>query len=65
MNTIETSLPSNIEASRRFFYAVKLFERDDKIEAAITPNTTAIMPVHVYGKPCDTEAIQEIADKYG
>lgn len=35
------------------------------IEAAITPRTTAIMPVHVYGKPCDTKAIQEIADKYG
>lgn len=37
----------------------------DKIEAAITPNTTAIMPVHVYGKPCDTDRIQAIADKYG
>ena len=37
----------------------------DKIEAAITPKTTAIMPVHVYGKPCDTERIQAIADKYG
>ena len=37
----------------------------DKIEAAITPKTTAIMPVHVYGKPCDTSRIQEIADKYG
>ena len=37
----------------------------NKIEAAITPRTTAIMPVHVYGKPCDTKAIQEIADKYG
>ena len=36
-----------------------------KIEAAITPKTTAILPVHVYGKPCDTEAIQAIADKYG
>ena len=36
-----------------------------KIEAAITPKTTAIMPVHVYGKPCDVEAIQQIADKYG
>ncbi len=36
-----------------------------RIEAAITPKTTAIMPVHVYGKPCDTEAIQAIADKYG
>lgn len=37
----------------------------DRIEAAITPKTTAIMPVHVYGKPCDTERIQAIADKYG
>lgn len=37
----------------------------DKIEAAITPKTTAIMPVHVYGNPCDTERIQEIADRYG
>lgn len=36
-----------------------------RIEAAITPKTTAIMPVHVYGNPCDTEAIQAIADKYG
>ena len=37
----------------------------DKIEAAITPRTTAIMPVHCYGKPCDTKRIQAIADKYG
>lgn len=37
----------------------------NKIEAAITPRTTAIMPVHVYGKPCDTKEIQGIADKYG
>ena len=37
----------------------------DKIEAAISPKTSAIMPVHVYGKPCDTRRIQEIADKYG
>jgi dTDP-4-amino-4,6-dideoxygalactose transaminase len=36
-----------------------------KIEAAITPKTTAIMPVHVYGTPCDVEAIKEIADTYG
>ncbi len=35
-----------------------------KIEAAITPETTAIMPVHCYGHPCDVEAIQEIADIY-
>lgn len=35
-----------------------------KIEAAITPRTTAILPVHCYGNPCDVEAIQEIADKY-
>ncbi|MBO8474874.1 MAG: DegT/DnrJ/EryC1/StrS family aminotransferase [Bacteroidetes bacterium] len=37
----------------------------DNIEAAITPKTTAIMPVHVYGKPCRTAEIKEIADKYG
>lgn len=37
----------------------------EKIEAAITPKTTAIMPVHVYGKPCDTKRIKEIADMYG
>ena len=37
----------------------------EKIEAAITPHTTAIMPVHVYGTPCNTERIQEIADIYG
>lgn len=37
----------------------------DAIEAAITNKTTAIMPVHVYGMPCDTKRIQEIADKYG
>lgn len=35
------------------------------IEAAITNKTTAIMPVHVYGKPCDMKCIQEIADRYG
>ena len=37
----------------------------EKIEAAITPHTTAIMPVHVYGRPCDVEQIQTIADIYG
>ena len=37
----------------------------ERIEAAITPRTTAIMPVHVYGKPCRTREIQEIADRYG
>lgn len=36
----------------------------EKIEAAITPQTTAIMAMHCYGQPCDVEAIQEIADKY-
>lgn len=35
-----------------------------KIEAAITPQTTAIMPVHCYGNPCDVAAIQKIADNY-
>ena len=37
----------------------------EKIEAAITPKTTAIMPVHCYGKPCDVRRIKEIADTYG
>lgn len=37
----------------------------NKIEQAITPQTTAIMPVHVYGQPCRTKEIQDIADKYG
>ncbi|MDU1905359.1 MAG: DegT/DnrJ/EryC1/StrS family aminotransferase [Dysgonomonas sp.] len=36
-----------------------------KIESAITPQTTAIMPVHVYGNPCNVEEIQRIADTYG
>ena len=35
-----------------------------KIEAAITPQTTAILPVHCYGRPCDVDAIQRIADNY-
>ena len=37
----------------------------EKVEAAITPQTTAIMPVHVYGNPCKLEAFQRIADTYG
>ncbi|WP_407401177.1 DegT/DnrJ/EryC1/StrS family aminotransferase [Sodaliphilus sp.] len=37
----------------------------EKIEAAITPKTTAILPVHCYGKPCDVRRIKEIADTYG
>jgi dTDP-4-amino-4,6-dideoxygalactose transaminase len=37
----------------------------EKIEAAITPQTTAIMPVHCYGHPCDVDRIQKIADNYG
>jgi len=36
----------------------------EKIEAAITPQTTAILPVHCYGNPCDVDAIQAIADSY-
>lgn len=35
-----------------------------RIEAAITPRTTAIMPVHVYGHPCDVEAIEKIAKRH-
>ena len=37
----------------------------DRIEAAITPRTTAIMPVHCYGHPCEVDRIQHIADTYG
>jgi dTDP-4-amino-4,6-dideoxygalactose transaminase len=37
----------------------------EKIEAAISPNTAAILPVHVYGNPCNIERIQEIADTFG
>lgn len=37
----------------------------DRIEAAITPQTTAILPVHCYGTPCDVDRIQRIADRYG
>jgi dTDP-4-amino-4,6-dideoxygalactose transaminase len=37
----------------------------EKIEAAITPKTSAILPVHVYGNPCNTKRIHEIAEKYG
>ncbi|MCA1859054.1 DegT/DnrJ/EryC1/StrS family aminotransferase [Janthinobacterium sp. HSC-3S05] len=36
-----------------------------RIEAAITPHTTAIMPVHCYGRPCEVERIEKIADNYG
>lgn len=37
----------------------------EKIEAAITPRTSAIMPVHVYGNPCKVDQIDQIANKYG
>ena len=37
----------------------------ERVEAAITPQTTAIMPVHVYGNPCNLEAFKKIADTYG
>jgi dTDP-4-amino-4,6-dideoxygalactose transaminase len=37
----------------------------DKIEEAITPNTSAILPVHCYGIPCDTRRIEHVADTYG
>jgi len=37
----------------------------DKVEAAITPQTTAIMPVHVYGNPCKLEKFKKLAETYG
>lgn len=44
----------------------ELFNLDpEKVEAAITPKTTAILPVHVYGNPCKVNRLQQIADTYG
>lgn len=37
----------------------------NRLESLITPKTTAILPVHVYGYPCNMQALQEIADRYG
>lgn len=36
----------------------------EKIEAAITPRTTAILPVHCYGNPCNVQRIEKIANEY-
>jgi len=36
-----------------------------RVESLITPRTTAILPVHIYGTPCDTVSLQKIADTYG
>lgn len=61
LNTIEASLPSNIEASRRFFYAVKLFERDDKIEAAIKSKADADV-IEAVEKSMDDDSESIITD---
>lgn len=61
LNTIETSLPSNIEADRRFFYAVKLFERDDKIEAAIKSKADANV-IEAVEKSMDDDSESIITD---
>lgn len=61
LNTIETSLPSSIEASRRFFYAVKLFERDDKIEAAIKAKADASV-IEAVEKSMDDDSESIITD---
>ena len=61
LNTIETSLPSSIEASRRFFYAVKLFERDDKIEAAIKSKADADV-IETVEKSMDNDSESIITD---
>lgn len=61
LNTIETSLPSSIEASRRFFYAVKLFERDDKIEAAIKSKSDADV-IETVEKSMDDDSESIITD---
>jgi dTDP-4-amino-4,6-dideoxygalactose transaminase len=36
-----------------------------RVESLITPRTTAILPVHVYGTPCDVDGLQKVADTYG
>ena len=61
LNTIETSLPSSIEAIRRFFYAVKLFERDDKIEAAIKSKADASV-IEACEKSMDDDSESIITD---
>ena len=61
LNTIETSLPLSIEASRRFFYAVKLFERDDKIEAAIKSKADADV-IEAVEKSMDDDSESIITD---
>ena len=61
LNTIGTSLPSSIEADRRFFYAVKLFERDDKIEAAIKSKADASV-IEACEKSMDDDSESIITD---
>ena len=61
LNTIETRLPASIEASRRFFYAVKLFERDDKIEAAIKSKADANV-IEAVEKSMDDDSESIITD---
>lgn len=61
LNTIETSLPSSIDVNRRFFYAVKLFERDDKIEAAIKSKADASV-IEACEKSMDDDSESIITD---
>lgn len=61
LNTIEASLPSSIEASRRFFYAIKLFERDDKIEASIKSKAEASV-IETVEKAMDDDSESIITD---
>lgn len=61
LNTIETSLPTSIDTNRRFFYAVKLFERDDKIEAAIKTSADASV-IEACEKSMDDDSESIITD---
>lgn len=61
LNTIEASLPSSFEASRRFFYAIKLFERDDKIEASIKSKAEASV-IETVEKSMDDDSESIITD---
>lgn len=61
LNTIEARLPSSIESSRRFFYAIKLFERDDKIEASIKSKAEASV-IETVEKSMDDDSESIITD---
>jgi dTDP-4-amino-4,6-dideoxygalactose transaminase len=63
--TAHSLLWNNIEPVFADIDPISLNLDPNRIEEAITPKTTAILPVHVYGRPCEVEKIEHIADIYG